>query len=190
MILAEKNDGIFSDDYNITPNSYEDFFTQFNTMGVLSQADKAQIAFLVLCFEIWVALILQALTQKYQLSPYCHIQKWDPWKAIGIPSNITVLTTLILNRKRMPPSTVFVIYLALMDLIFVAHAVLRIDEILNYGDFRAGKTLFLGDLQLIIFRLFFQLGFKISFAQYIFQDTFFVFRTTASKLFLWLSQFS
>ena len=42
----------------------------------------------------------------------------------------------------MPPSTVFVIYLALMDLIFVAHAVLRIDEILNYGDFRAGKTLF------------------------------------------------
>ena len=38
----------------------------------------------------------------------------------------------------MPPSTVFVIYLALMDLIFVAHAVLRIDEILNYGDFRAG----------------------------------------------------
>ena len=33
MILAEKNDGIFSDDYNITPNSYEDFFTQFNTMG-------------------------------------------------------------------------------------------------------------------------------------------------------------
>ena len=61
MILEEKNDGIFSDDYNITPNSYEDFFTQFNTMGVLSQADKAQIAFLVLCFEIWVALILQAL---------------------------------------------------------------------------------------------------------------------------------
>ena len=29
-------------------------------MGVLSQADKAQIAFLVLCFEIWVAMILHA----------------------------------------------------------------------------------------------------------------------------------
>ena len=57
----------------------------------------------------------------------------------------------------MPPSTVFVIYLALMDLIFVAHAVLRIDEILNYGDFRAGKTLFLGDLLLIIFKLFLNL---------------------------------
>jgi len=64
MILAEKNDGIFSDDYNITPNSYEDFFTQFNTMGVLSQADKAQIAFLVLCFEIWVALFFASIDIK------------------------------------------------------------------------------------------------------------------------------
>jgi len=53
---------ILTDDYNITPNSYEDFFTQFNTMGVLSQADKAQIAFLILCFEIRVTFILQAVS--------------------------------------------------------------------------------------------------------------------------------
>ena len=33
-------------------------------------------------------------------------------------------------------SAVFVIYLATMDLIFVSHAIIRIDEIINYGDFR------------------------------------------------------
>lgn len=65
---------VLSDDYNITPNSYEDFFTQFNTMGVLSQADKAQIAFLVLCFDIRVTFILQTIT--YSRSR-CKIIKHD-----------------------------------------------------------------------------------------------------------------
>ena len=43
-------------------------------MGVLSQADKAQIAFLVLCFEIRVTFILQAVTQS---TSRCKIVKHD-----------------------------------------------------------------------------------------------------------------
>ena len=52
-----------------------------------------------------------------------------------------VLVTLILNHEKMPPSTIFVIYLAFMDFIFILHAALRIDEIINYGDFRGGESL-------------------------------------------------
>lgn len=38
-------------------------------------------------------------------------------------------------------STVFVIYMSIADLVFISHALLRIDELYNYGDFRGGYFL-------------------------------------------------
>lgn len=80
----------------------------------------------------------------------------NPYEVLGFTSNAIVISTLVLNQKGLYQqgkhclgksllslifSTIFIIYMSFVDLVFISHALLRIDELYHYGDFRGGYLL-------------------------------------------------
>ena len=87
--------------------------------------------------ETWIKLLASRLTS------LCWVRLF--WIVNECPQGTLLIQEswiqLTLMNFSIYLSTVFVIYMSIADLVFISHALLRIDELYNYGDFRGGYFL-------------------------------------------------